>query len=131
MNNVGEVRLVLLVTGHDDTAELYRFALERAGYAVERYRTPVEAVEACRSLAPVAIVVHFTPRENPTAVGAAFRSLTLRTVLVGLFSIQLPISALRQVLESFDDVIMIPCTPDALVSHVVRLQERKQKQASA
>jgi DNA-binding response OmpR family regulator len=121
----------MLVTPHDDTAELYRFALERAGYAVERCRTPQEALEAGRHITPLAIVVHFTPRENPAAIGAALRSLSLRTVLVGLFSIQLQMSALRQVLETFDDVIMIPCTPDALVARVVGLEERKQKQASA
>ena len=123
--------MVILVTGHDDTAELYRFALERAGYDVQRYISPRDAVEACRGIAPLAVIVHFTPREDPATVGAAFRSIGLRTVLVGLFSIQLSISALRQVLETFDDVIMIPCAPDALVAHVVRLEERKQKQASA
>ncbi len=121
----------MLVTGHDDTAELYRFALERAGYAVRRYRAPQDAVEDCSRIAPFAVVVHFTPREDPTAVGVALRSISLRTILVGLFSIQLPISALHRVLETFDDVVMIPCTPDALVGHIVRLQERKQKQASA
>ncbi len=128
---MGEVRLVMLVTGHDDTAELYRFALERSGYSVQRYRTPPDAVAACRRTTPLAVVVHFAPREDAVATGAALRSISLRTVLVGLFSIQLPMSALAQVLETFDDVIMIPCAPDALVTRVARLEERKQRQASA
>jgi hypothetical protein len=43
----------------------------------------------------------------------------------------LPVALLKHVLDHFDDVIMIPCSPDALVARVMRLQEKKRKQMSA
>jgi DNA-binding response OmpR family regulator len=121
----------MLVTDHDDTAELYTLALEHAGFAVQRFHEPAEVVRASRTTPPLAVVVHFSPRQDPAAVGVTLRSVGFRTVLLGLFSIQLPLTALRDVLETFDDVIMIPCSPEALVTRIVRLGERKAKQASA
>lgn len=128
---MGEQRLVLLVTEHDDTAELYQLGLEQAGFLVQRCGAVEEATDVCRLSAPTAIVVHFTPRHDPAAAGVLLRAGNPRAVLIGLFSIQLPLASLRRVLDTFDDVIIIPCTPDALVARVVRLKERKQKQASA
>lgn len=128
---MGEVRLVTLVTDHDDTAELYSLALGRAGFDVARCTSIDAAVEACRARSPLAVVVHFTPRHDAASVGSVLRAGNPGTVLIGLFSIQLPLSTLRQVLDHFDDVIMIPCAPEALVARIVRLQERKRRQASA
>lgn len=128
---MGQTRPVTLITEHDDTAELYRLVLEQAGFRTERFDTVDRAVSAPRSQPPAAIIVQFTPRQDPAAVGRILRSSNPDVVLIGLFSIQLPLSTLRHVLHHFDDVIMIPCTPEALVAHVVRLQERKNRQASA
>lgn len=121
----------MLVTDHDDTADLYRFALEQADFSVQRYVTIDESVVASRTSAPLAIVVHCTPRHDPAAVGAVLRACNPRAVLIGLFSIQLPLTLLKRVLDHFDDVIVIPCSPDALVTRVMRLQEKKRKQISA
>jgi DNA-binding response OmpR family regulator len=128
---VSDPRGVILVTDHEDTAELYRLALEHAGYSVQRCLTANDAVDACAVSAPLAIVVHFTPRHDAAATGAMLRSHNPGSVLIGLFSIQLQLSTLRDVLDHFDDVIMIPCVPETLVSRIVRLQERKRRQASA
>lgn len=128
---MGETRLVTLVTDHDDTADLYRLALEQAEFKVERCTSIDAAVDICRSRASMAIVVHITPRHDPASAGLMLRSANPGAILIGLFSIQLPLSTLRDVLDQFDDVIMIPCVPEALVGRIVRLQERKRRQASA
>lgn len=106
-------------------------ALERADFSTARCRTVDEAVEACRAAAPIAIVVHFAPRHDPATVGSVLRAGNPGSVLIGLFSIQLSLSTLKHVLDNFDDVIMIPCAPEALVARVMRLQERKRKQKQA
>src|SRR5512132_4108864 len=101
-STVGAPRLVTLVTDHDDTAELYRMALERADFVTARCRTVDEAVEACRATAPIAIVVHFAPRHDPATVGSVLRAGNPGSVLIGLFSIQLSLSTLKHVLDNFD-----------------------------
>jgi DNA-binding response OmpR family regulator len=121
----------MLVTDHDDTAELYRPGLENASFAVQRCETIDEAIAACHACKPLAIVVHFTPRHDASTVGAALRSGNPGAVLIGLFSIQLSLGSLKTVLEDFDDVILIPCAPEALVARVVGLHEKKERMASA
>lgn len=116
---------VLLVTSHPDTAELYGFALEHAGFSVRCVPETDEAVDTCRAAPPLAVIVHFRPRHDPLAVGTALRQASVHAALLGLFSMQLPISTLSKVLESFDDVVMIPCAPDALVDRLTRVVQRK------
>ena len=118
-------RCVLLVTNHPDTAELYAFALERAGFTVNTAANAGEAIRACHDAPPDATVVHFAPAENPGEVGKALRQANVKMILIGLFSMQLPMTTLQQILEIFDDVILIPCPPDALVNRVRRLLEKK------
>lgn len=128
---MADVRLVILVTEHDDTAELYQLALEHAAFRVTRCRAIEEAEAACRARRPIAIVVHFAPRHDPVAAGSLLRAENPQAVLIGLFSIQLSQESLKGVLDKFDDAIVIPCSPDALVTRIVRLHQRKEGQASA
>lgn len=121
----------MIVTTHADTAELYAFALEHAGFAVRCVPTPDEAVPACLDTPPMAVVIHVSPRVNAEAIGTALRRASPSTALIGLFSMQLPMTSLKTVLDAFDDVVMIPCSPDALVARLGRLLERKRRQASA
>ena len=122
---MGVPRCVLLVTNHPDTAELYAFALERAGFTVNTAANPREAVRACQDAPPDVTVVHFAPAENPTDVGRTLRESSAEMILIGLFSMQLPVTTLQQLLHFFDDVILIPCPPDALVDRLQRLLEKK------
>jgi hypothetical protein len=68
------------------------------------------------------------PQHDAVALGALLREGRPDTVLVGLFSMQLPMSALKQLLEVFDDIVLIPCAPDALVSRIKRLEQLKKRE---
>lgn len=128
---LAEGRIVLFVSNHADTADLYSYALEQAGYRVKCVADMHAAITAAGTPIPLAIVVHLLPRHDPVAVGALLRQGRPSTVIIGLISMQLSIDALKRVLGVFDDVVMIPCTPDALVSRVVGLERVKRRQASA
>jgi DNA-binding response OmpR family regulator len=116
---VGDTPRVFFVTGHQDTAELYGFALEHAGFAVRWLKSPAHAVEACRADPPAAAVVHFAPvrRSGRCQPGPASRPAAA-AALIGLFSMALPAATLKQVLGNLNDVLMIPCSPDRLVSRL-------------
>lgn len=116
---------VLLVTSHADTAELYGFALEHAGFSVRCVPETDEAVDTCRATPPLAVIVHFRPKHDPLAVGSALRQASIQPALLGLFSMRLPIATLTKVLESFDDVVMIPCSPDTLIERLTKVMERR------
>ena len=122
---MGDPRRVVLVTNHPDTAELYAFGLERAEFAVTPVTSTREAVRICRAAPPDAVIVHFAPAENPAEVGATLRQSNPEMILIGLFSMRLPMTTLQQVLKTFDDVILIPCPPDALVARLQRLLKKK------
>jgi DNA-binding response OmpR family regulator len=122
---VGDPRCVLLVTNHPDTADLYAFALNRAGFTVTSAATPGEALKTCHDAPPDAVIVHFAPAENPAKIGESLRQSNPHMILIGLFSMQLPMTALQHVLQTFDDVILIPCPPDALVTRLQRLFKKQ------
>ena len=124
-------RPVVFVSNHQDTADLYAFALEEAGFAVVCAPDIASALAVIGAEPPTAIVVHFVPRNDPAAIGALLRQGRPGTVLFGLFSIQLPVKTLETVLAYFDDVVLIPCAPDALVTRLMRLEEMKRPQESA
>lgn len=128
---MANARRVVFVSNHQDTAELYALALEAAGFSVECASDTAAALAVMGPTTPVAVVVHVLPRNDPAAIGALLRQGRPGTVLIGLFSIQLPVATLAAVLKFFDDVVLIPCAPDALVSRVVRLEEMKRRQESA
>ncbi len=122
---------MVFVSNHQDTAELYALALEAAGFAVACAPDVAAALALIDTIPPAAIIVHFLPRNDPAAIGALLRQGRPATVLIGLFSIHLPVATLQKVLASFDDVALIPCSPDTLVSRLLRLEEIKQRQQSA
>ncbi len=124
-------RPVVFVSNHQDTADLYAFALEEAGFAVVCAPDVASALAVIGADMPTAIVVHFMPRNDPAAIGALLRQGRAGTVLIGLFSIQLPVKTLETVLSYLDDVVLIPCPPDALVSRLMQLEEMKRPQESA
>lgn len=120
-------RAVLLVSNHPDTVELYAFALEHAGFSCRGIRTTAEALASARQSAPLAIVLHIHPSEDPAEVGRSLRQAAPLAALIGLFSMQLPLASLKHVLQSFDDVLLIPCSPDALVARLLTLLETKRR----
>lgn len=122
---MGDTPRVFFVTSHQDTAELYGFALEHAGFATRWLKSPAQAVEACRADPPTAAVVHFAPVDDPLGVSVALRQACGRATLIGLFSMVLPSSTLKQVLGNLNDVLMIPCSPDRLVSRLTFIIEHK------
>jgi DNA-binding response OmpR family regulator len=128
---VEQARGVLLVSGHPDTAELYTCALEQAGFECTGTRTADEAVAVARSTRPLAVILHVHPNQDPAAIGVSLRQAAPAAALIGLVSMPLPPPRLKEVLRSFDDVVLIPCTPDALIVRVTRLVERKRRQESA
>ncbi|HSL21843.1 MAG TPA: hypothetical protein VK886_09920 [Vicinamibacterales bacterium] len=119
------------MTAHPDTADLYGLALEQAGFAVLSCNEPQQALAPRDLHAPLAIVVHFRPKDDPLQIGGSLRRAWPQAVLLGLFSMQLPVTALKNVLETFDDVVMIPCSPDALISRLARLEVGRRNQNSA
>jgi DNA-binding response OmpR family regulator len=122
---VGDTPRVFFVTGHQDTAELYGFALEHAGFAVRWLKSPAQAIEACRADPPAAAIVHFAPIDNPVDISLALRPASGRAALIGLFSMTLPSVTLKQVIGTLNDVLMIPCSPDRLVSRLSFIIEHK------
>jgi DNA-binding response OmpR family regulator len=122
---VGDTPRVFFVTSHQDTAELYGFALEHAGFATRWLKSPAHAVEACRADPPAAAVVHFAPVDDPLDVSQALRAACGRGALIGLFSMALPAATLKQVLGNLNDVLMIPCSPDRLVSRLTFIIEHQ------
>jgi DNA-binding response OmpR family regulator len=129
--HVKQPRTVLFVSNHPDTAELYSFALKHAGFDCVCVETAQAAVALSRETIPGAIVLHLHPNEGPEEIGSALRQNAPGTALIGLFSVQLSSARLKQILRSFDDALLIPCTPDALVARVVRLMETRRRQESA
>lgn len=128
---MGNGRSVIFVSNHEDTADLYAFALEQAGYAPHCSPDIHAALTVLGSSAPLAVIVHLLPRHDPAAIGALLRQGRSATVLIGLLSMQLPVETLTHVLEVFDDVVLIPCSPDALVARVAKLEQAKRRQQSA
>lgn len=128
---MGISRSVILVTTHPDTADLYGLALEQAGFAVHCCGEPVQALMPFEPHAPLAVVVHFRPKDDPLQIGGSLRRAWPQAVLLGLFSMQLPVAALKTVLETFDDVVMIPCSPDALIARLARLEVSRRNTSSA
>jgi DNA-binding response OmpR family regulator len=116
---------VVLVSNHEDTADLYTYALEEAGYAVTCASDHLAALDSIARARPLAVVVHLFPYDDPLAIGALLRRRAPGIVLVGLVSVQLSMAILRAALTIFDDVVMIPCAPDALVDHVKRLDKKR------
>jgi DNA-binding response OmpR family regulator len=129
--DIERARGVLLVSGHPDTAELYACAFEQAGFLCTGTRTEDEALAAARNATPAAVILHVHPNQDPAAIGVALRRAAPGAALIGLFSMRLPPPRLKEVLRSFDDVVLIPCPPDALVLRVMRLVERKRREESA
>lgn len=122
---MGDSRRVLLVISHGDTADLYTIALENAGYQVARAPRLSDAARACRDTTCDAVIVNVLPRDDASRMGAAFRDARPGLVLIGLLSMQLPLATLEEVLRVFDEVVLIPCAPDALVSRLDRLLQQK------
>jgi DNA-binding response OmpR family regulator len=116
---------VVLVSNHEDTADLYSYALEEAGFAVACASDHLAALDSIAGAQPLAVVVHLFPYDDPLAIGTLLRRRAPDIVLVGLVSVQLSIATLRAALTIFDDVVMIPCAPDALVDHVRRLEKKR------
>jgi DNA-binding response OmpR family regulator len=128
---VGERRVVLFVSNHPDTAELYAYALEDAGFSVQCAADIEAALAVIGSDVPSVIIVHLLPRQNPTTIGAQLRKGRSSAVLIGLMSVQLPLASLKPMLDVFDDVVLIPCTPEALVGHVIKLEQEKPRRSPA
>jgi DNA-binding response OmpR family regulator len=129
---VGDRPSVLLVSNHPDTAELYAYALDLAGFEVhcseDPHGTPVPPISAT----PIAVIMHLLPRHDPLAVGALLRQRAPGAMLIGLISVRLRPETLDSMLAIFDDVVMIPCMPDALVKRLAspKLVRRRSEQSS-
>lgn len=131
MPHVEPARRVFFVSGHPDTAELYATALEQAGFRCIGISSAEQAVATARQAPPLAVVLHVHPNQDPAAIGLRLRQAAPGAALIGLFSMQPPTPRLKDVLRSFDDVMMIPCSPDSLVVRVLRLVEGKRREESA
>jgi DNA-binding response OmpR family regulator len=79
------------------------------------------------NVAPLAIIVQIMPHHDAAALGAMLREGRPDTMLVGLFSIQLSVTTLKTLLQVFDDVVLIPCAPDALVARIRKLERLKKR----
>jgi DNA-binding response OmpR family regulator len=123
--------VVLLVSRHSDTRELYGYALGQAGFACRGVASLADAVTDAGQVASNAVIVQLHPTDDPAEVGRAVRQAVPRAALIGLVSMQLPVATLKQVLGTFDDVVLIPCSPDALVARVTRLLRTRKRQESA
>jgi DNA-binding response OmpR family regulator len=119
---------ILLISRHADTRDLYGYALEQAGFACKGIPSIPDAVAQARQASPAALVVQLHPSDDPAEIGQQIREAVPRAALIGLVSMQLPVSTLKQVLASFDDVVLIPCSPDALVARLTRLLRTRNSQ---
>jgi DNA-binding response OmpR family regulator len=122
---------VLLVSNHPDTAEVYSSALEAAGFSVLCAPDVEAALAVIGPDAPRGIIVDLLPRQDPVALGAMLREGRPATFLVGLLSMEIPLSALKPVLDVFDDVVLVPCSPEALVVRLLKLDRTRQRQPSS
>jgi DNA-binding response OmpR family regulator len=128
---VGEqIQPVLLISRHADTRDLYGYALEEAGFTCKGIPSIPDAMVQARETSPAALVVQLHPTDDPAEIGLKMREAVPRAALIGLVSMQLPVSTLKQVLGSFDDVVLIPCSPDALVARLNRLLRTRNRQES-
>ncbi len=114
---------VLLVCGHADTADLYKSALEYAGIATTVTPTQSEALGLLKEQHASAVVVLIGPADDPVTIGREFRQQpgSAAATLVALSSVQHRHDTLRELLENFDDEVMIPCTPSALIERITAI----------
>ena len=124
---------VLLVCDHPDTADLYQSALEYGGFRTSVARTPAEAVALMRQEHADAVVVLIGPGDDPVAIGRAFRAEpgSAAATLVALSSVQHAKETLRAALQSFDDAMLIPCTPETLIARISEIAKEKNRETTA
>lgn len=118
---------VLLVCGHADTADLYKSALEHAGMATSVTQTPDAAIALLKERQASTVVVLIGPSDDAVAIGRALREEpgSADATLLALSSVQHRTDTLREVLQNFDDEMLIPCTPDALMQRIAALSRER------
>jgi DNA-binding response OmpR family regulator len=120
---------VLLVCGHADTADLYKSALEHAGIATAVTPTPDEALAVLQEQPASTIVVLIGPNDDPVAIGRALREQpgSAAATLLALSSVPHRKDTLRDLLDHFDDELLIPCTPETLMARISAINRDNQR----
>jgi DNA-binding response OmpR family regulator len=118
--------MVLLAEDFDDARELYRLALEKAGFAVHDLASGDVVMPLALELQPDVVVLDLVlPGLDGLAVAQHLRAhpLTARVPIVVLSAHAFPEDEARAREAGADAFLRKPCLPDELVATLVRVSE--------
>lgn len=90
-------------------------------------QTPDAAIALLKERQASTVVVLIGPSDDAVAIGRALREEpgSADATLLALSSVQHRTDTLREVLQNFDDEMLIPCTPDALMQRIAALSRER------